>query len=265
MQKTGRISALMIVLLVVVVLLAFTTIYMAFLLSQPNTRVIAQTTTASSANTITVSGVGQVSYTPNEALIQVSVETENSSAAAATALNAATVASVIKALNGIGISNSSIQTQGYSLSTDYSNCYGPCIPKIVGYSVTNSLQVNVTSNDAAQLGVNAGHVIDTAVNAGATGINLYFAATSSAMTQLTNQALQMAVSSASSQAHVIATSLGVSITGVISSTVGSYYPQPYYGQVVYAATTLATPNVSTPIIPGTQTISETVQVVYAIS
>lgn len=266
MERTVRISGLMVGLIVVVVLLASSTIYMAFLLSQPVSKVSAQSTTATSpGNSITVSGIGQVSYTPNEALIQVSVQTQNSSAVAATALNAETVANVIKALNGIGISNSSIQTQGYSLSTDYANCYGPCVPKITGYSVTNSLQVNITSNDPTQLGVDAGHVIDTAVNAGANGIGLSFEGSNSVLTQLTNQALQMAVASASGQAHAIASSLGVSITGVISSTEGNSYPGQYYGQVFAAATTVTLNSISTPIMPGTQTISETVQVVYSIS
>ncbi len=266
MERTARISPLIVGLLVVIVLLASSTAYMAFLLSQPVSRVSAQSTTAtSSENSITVSGIGQVTYTPNEAIIQVSVQTQNSSAVVATELNAETVASVIKALNGIGISNSSIQTQGYSLSTDYANCYGPCVPKITGYSVTNSLQVNITSNDPTQLGVNAGHVIDTAVNAGANGISLSFEASSSVLTQLTNEALQMAVASASSQAHVIASSLGVSIIGVISSTEGNSYPAPYYGQFFAAVTTVTASSISTPIMPGTQTISEAVQVVYSIS
>ena len=110
----------MIGLFVLVILLASSSIYMAFLVYQPNSKAAAQTTTSfsSSKSNITVSGVGQVSYTPNEALVQVSVETQNSSAAQATTQNAKTTVSVIKALNGIGISNTSIQTQGYSLSAD---------------------------------------------------------------------------------------------------------------------------------------------------
>lgn len=267
MEKIAGISPLMIGLLVVVVLLASSAMYMAFLVSQPNYKAAAQTTTnvSSSQSSINVSGIGQVSYTPNEALVQVSVQTQNSSAAVATAQNAQTTTNVIKALNNIGISNASIQTQGYSLSTNYANCYsGPCIPQITGYTVSNSLQVNITSSDPTQLGVSAGKVIDAVVGAGASGINLYFAASKSVMDKLTTQALQEAVSSASSQAHTIASSLGVSITGVISSSEGgNYNPQPYYGSAYL--TVNGSSNVPTPIMPGTQTISETVQVVYSIT
>src|SRR5208337_3793181 len=138
----------------------------------------AQTGVASSnSNTITVSGTGGVSYIPNEALVSVSVVTNNNTAEEATSSDAAATVSVIKALNGIGISNSSIETQGYSLSVNYANCYSSCTPQIIGYSVTNNLQVNITSSIPSQLGLEAGHVIDTAVAAGANQISLSFSET----------------------------------------------------------------------------------------
>ena len=272
-MKSGRISTLTIGLLVIVVLLVSSTVYLAFLVSQPKTQLsfngevsaTSQTrNVTSSANSITVNGIGQASYTPNEALIQVSLETQNASAVTATSLNAQSVANVIKALNGIGITNTSIKTQGYSLSANYANCYSSspsCIPQITGYTVTNSIQVNVTSNNPTELGLNTGKLIDTAVNAGANGISLYFGASSTVIKEVTNEALQSAVASADSQARAIAGSLGVSITGVISATEGSSYnPVPYYPYPVYAASV----STQTPIIPGTQTLSETVQVVYSI-
>lgn len=252
----------MIGLFVLVVILASSTMFIAYLAYNPGAS--AQNVTSSSTtNTITVSGTGQVSYSPNEALVQVSVQTQNSTAAAATAANSVAVANVIMALNSIGVSNNSIQTQGYNLSPYYTACYsGSCVPQITGYSVTNTLQVNITSSDPTQLGVTAGQVIDTAVNSGANGISLSFGATNSVINQLTNEALQNAVSSASNQAHAIANSLGVSIAGVVSSTQGSStLPQPYY---VYAGAASITSR-QTPIVPGTQTITQTVQVVYAIS
>src|SRR6267378_2108342 len=91
-------------------------------------------------NSILVSGSGAVSYIPNEALIRVGAVTENKSAIDATSSNAAVTSKVIKALNAAGVSNSSIQTQGYNLNVDYSSCYNnsTCVPQIIGYTVTNS-------------------------------------------------------------------------------------------------------------------------------
>jgi hypothetical protein len=109
-------------------------------------------------------------------------------------------------------------------------------------------------------------VIDTAVGAGANQISLTFSETNNALSKLTNSALQQAVASASAQAQTIASSLGVSITGVISATEGASYTPQYYGnQVTFAATTTVAAGALTPIMPGTQSMSVSVQVVYAIS
>jgi hypothetical protein len=217
---------------------------------------------SSGADSITVSGTGGASYTPNEALVSVSVETNSATAEAATSSDAAATLSVIRALNGIGVSNSSIETQGYSLSTDYADCDSSCIPQIIGYTVSNNLQVNITSSVPSQLGLQAGRVIDTAVAAGANQISLSFAETSSVLAKLTNGALQQAVASAYGQAQTIAGSLGVNVTGVISASEGSSYTPQYYGEEALYA--MAVNSVSTPIMPGTQSMSVTVQVVYAI-
>jgi uncharacterized protein YggE len=219
---------------------------------------------SSGSNSITVSGTGQVSYTPDEALIQVSVQTTNTTAMAATTANARDMTNILRALNGIGVANSSLVTQGYGLSANYANCYSSCVPEITGYTVTNSLQVNITSSSPTELGLRAGQVIDTSVKAGANGINLSFGASNSMLSELTNEALQNAVASADSQAKAISSSLGVSLSGVISaSESGSYYPQVYG---TFASAAIAAPNsVATPITVGTQTVAATVQVVYSIS
>jgi len=216
---------------------------------------------SSTSDSLTVGGAGAVSYIPNEALVFVSVVTIATTAEGATSSNAATTGSIIRALNGIGVSNSSIETQGYTLSANYANCYSSCVPSITGYTVTNGLQVNITSSSPSQLGQQAGRVIDTSVGAGANQISLSFAETNSALAALTNGALQQAVTSAYDQAQVIAGSLGVSITGVISASEGTSYT-PYSGQTTFAA---AVSTGSTPILPGTQSMTVTVQVEYAIS
>jgi len=218
-------------------------------------------------NSIAVSGSGSVSYIPNEALIRVGAVTENKSAIDATSSNAAVTSKVIKALNAAGVSNSSIQTQGYNLNVDYSNCnYSTCIPQIMGYTVTNNLLVNLTSTSPSELGSQVGNVIDSAVGAGANQVSLSFSETNSALAGLTNSALQHALATASGKAKVIASSLGVSITGVISASDNSNSGPHYYSYGAVAAPAMATiGSVSTPIIPGSQSFTENVQVVYSIT
>ena len=222
-------------------------------------------------NSIAVSGSGSVSYIPNEALIRVGAVTENKSAIDATSSNAAVTSKVIKALNAAGVSNSSIQTQGYNLNVDYSSCYNnpTCIPQILGYTVTNNLLVNLTSTDPGRLGSQVGNVIDSAVGAGANQVGLNFGETNSVLASLTSTALQHALATASSKAKVIASSLGVSITGVISATDNSNGgSQYYYNNFSYGAAApamIVSGNVSTPIIPGSQSFTASVQVVYSIT
>jgi len=283
MKRSGQASKIVISLLAATLVLAASTAYFASASLQPKPSVAdlsdqvthrllayqvatvgSGATTGSALNSITVSATGQATYTPDEALIQVSVVTQAATAEAATQANAQSTSSVIGALEGIGVSNSSIGTQGFTLNADYSSCYSSCIPTITGYTVSNSIQINVTSGNAKTLGLRAGEVIDTAVKVGANQVNLYFAATQSLLDQVTSVALKNAVGLADSQAQTIASSLGVSITGVISAAEGSgYYAQPYYGYPVYAATASSATN-STPIVPGTQSFSMTVQVVYSI-
>lgn len=284
MKRSGKASKAVIILLAATIALAGSTAYLAsggsrqkpsssgtyygevlYKLQPYNvTGVDPNATVGSSLNSIAVSASGQASYVPDEALVQVTVVVQNSTAEEATQSDAQRTASVIDSLEAMGISNGSIETQGYSLSADYAGCYSSCIPSIVGYTVSNSLQVNVTGGDAKTLGLTAGKVIDAAVKAGADQVSLYFGATQSQVDRVTAVALKNAVGSADDQAQTIATSLGVSITGVISATEGGgYLPQPYYGSAVNAAS-LAADVASTPIMPGTQSYSVTVQVVYSI-
>ena len=108
--KRSGVTTIVAALLVVVAVLASSTVILAFNTLQPKpsssttgaspvgrnldlpsfsvATVAAQAGTVSGSNSISVSGTGQVSYTPDEALIQVSVQTTNTTATAATTSNA---------------------------------------------------------------------------------------------------------------------------------------------------------------------------------
>ena len=206
-------------------------------------------------------GTGEVNFTPDEAMVGLSVVAENVTAGEATSADAAATTAVIKALNSIGIANGSIQTTSYDVSPNYDYTQGKP-PTIMDYTVTNSLQVNVTGTNPAELGVRAGQVIDTGVAAGANQVTLQFTVPNGSMKQLYGQALQQAVADASSQAQTIASSLGVSISGVMSASDGSFIsPQP----VINLESSLSSgAGVPTPIVPGTMTATASVQVAYGI-
>lgn len=216
--------------------------------------------------TITVSGTGLISFVPSEALVALSVVTTNSTAGEATSANAAITINVIRALNSIGVANSSIQTTGYTLYPNYNNYNNYQVPQILGYTITNSLQVNLTGTSPEQLGVKAGQAIHTAVKAGANQVNLAFTAPNQRLALLNNEALQQAVISASSQAQTIAKALGVTITGVLAVSNGNGYYQPQQNGALFAAAveTVTVTAGGTPIVPGTLTATASVQVTYSI-
>jgi uncharacterized protein YggE len=232
----------------------------------PKTATAASQVTGSDSqtnDTITVSGNGLVQVSPDRAILTIGVVTQATTATDAAQQNANEMSAVISALEGIGISNSSIQTTSYSIYPQ-SNCCNNEPPTITGYQVSNQVQVTViASGSLAQLGAKAGQAIDTAASKGANEIDgIEFTASNAALQQAQQTALQLAVQNASADAHVLAAALGVTITGVVSATTNpGYTPQPYYGPVFAAAATSSTPIVP----PQSLTVSATVQVVYAIS
>lgn len=265
-MSSGRQTLIAVGVVVMIALLATQTY--ALLLSAPGPRPRSVTatsqpggTSSQANNTITVSGAGQVQVQPDRAVLTIGVVTQATTAGDAVQQNANVMSDVISALEGIGISNSSIQTTSYNIYPQTSCCNGP--QTITGYQVTNQVQVTVVAagQSLAQLGAKAGQVIDVAASKGANQIyGIQFTASSSALQQAQQTALQQAVQNASAQAHVLASALSVTITGVVSAmTNQGYTPPVYYGMVAASA-------LSTPIIPPQSlTVTATVQVVYGIS
>jgi uncharacterized protein len=268
-KRTGSTRQTLIAAAVVVViaLLALQT-YALFLVSpqpglQSATGASQTTGIGAAANaTISVSGTGLVQVSPDRAVLTIGVVTQALSAGDAVQENANMMSSVVSALEGIGISNSSIQTTSYSIYPQSSCCNGP--PTITGYQVTNQVQVTViaTGESLAQLGAKAGQVIDVATSKGANQVyGISFSASNAALQQAQQTALQQAVLNASAQAHVLASALGVTVTGVASATTSQGYTPP-----VYYTMAASVSGASTPVIPPQAlTVSASVQVVYAIS
>src|SRR4051794_28545162 len=68
------------------------------------------------ANTITGSGDGDVGGQPDVAYVNVGVQTQGATAAAATAENSRLMAAVLEALRALGVSGPDLQTSGLSVS-----------------------------------------------------------------------------------------------------------------------------------------------------
>jgi uncharacterized protein len=203
------------------------------------------TGTTTDSRGITVTGNGTVDTVPDRAAFSFGVHTESATAAAALGANGALMTKVIDAIEKAGVAKADIQTQQVSLSPQQS-ADGK---RITGYAADNS--VAVTLRDLGS----AGSVVDAAVAAGAnevSGPNL----TSSDQDALYRQALKNAMVDAKSKAEAIASAGGVSL-GAVATVVEGGTATPLPG--------VESSKAATPISPGTEQITASVTVTYAIS
>lgn len=212
---------------------------------------------ATSQRTIAVSGSGSVTLSPDEAQVLVGTVTQANDAQQASSANARIMDDVVARLHSLGIANDSISTVSYYISPLYVTKPNGS-QTIVGYQAQHTLSVRVQNSNLDQLGAKVAQVIDSAVGAGANQVSgVQFMLSDGTLKQTTNQALQDAIQDASSKAQAMASALGLRITGVESvSQGGPIYPPVYATGVQFYA------EKSTSIMPGTFTLTASVQVAY---
>jgi uncharacterized protein len=192
-------------------------------------------------------GTASITIKPDQARVSLSVNTSATTAADATSQNATTTTNVINAVSRLIGTKGTLKTTSYSLRPDYRTVQNTT--QLVGYTVTNSIEVSV--NDLNLIGP----VIDTGVQAGATSVG-------SPQFTLQNpepvrqQALTAAGKAALADAEAIAAGLGGRAGAVVSAQEGSSYSPIVNNNL--GVTAGATP---TPIQAGALEISATVTVV----
>jgi uncharacterized protein YggE len=206
-------------------------------------------------HTITVTGTGTSTVSPDTADVRLGVVVNRPTVREARSVAAARMTAVIAAVKKLGIADKDIETTTISLQPiyDYSNNGNP--PRITGYSLSNGIAVTVRDLDKA------GDVIDDSLAAGAStldGVGFRVADPAAAETQARTEAMAQAKASA----ETLAKASGVSIAGVASiSEVATPVPGPIYFGAARAA---AVPDVATPVQPGTTDVTITVTVSYLI-
>jgi len=129
------------------------------------------------------------------------------------------------------------------------------IRKTTGYTVTNMIQVEIDDLDLI------GSVIDAASEAGANNIQgISFELSDEVADDLKNDAYVMALRDAEGKANLIADTLGLEVTGVLSVSESVYYPYTPYK--AYAEATMDRAPAPTPILEGTLSVSVSVQVAF---
>jgi uncharacterized protein len=201
---------------------------------------------------ITAVGDASVSVTPDMARVDVGVATQAGTAQEATQQNATQAGAVISALQALLGANANIKTISYSVSPVYNNPPPGQSASIIGYVVTNT--VEVTLSDLTQVG----KVIDTAIQSGANRVQgISFGLQD--RTAPVAQALKLAASRARSQADAIASGLNVHTGAVLHASEGVNLANPT------ALTPTLGVSATTPIETGMVVVQASVTIEVAIT
>jgi len=168
---------------------------------------IAQTssTTDNVQRTISLSGTGIVTTSPDALTATIGVTSLELSLAEALADNNQKMTAIIDLLKSLGIADEDIQTSNFNVSVERENFNGP----ITGYRVSNAVSVLIRDLDAA------GSILDQAVGAGANEIyGIGF--TVSERGELESQARAAAVADALSKAQELVDAAGVQLGEVLT-------------------------------------------------
>lgn len=237
-------------------------------------------TGVAAANTIEVSGHGQVLAVPDIATFTFTVTSDKSTVAAAQADATAKANAVTNYLTGAGVSKDDIQTTDYSVSPQYEYQNASCPSEPVplsnggaspgavvycppGKQVLTGYEVDQTTTVKVRDTGKAGALLAGVGTAGATQVSgLQFTFDNPDAVQA--QARTAAIVDAKSKAQTLASELGVSLVRVVSFSedTGGISPQPMYAMAAgsSASNASAAPEIST----GQNEVTDDVTITYEI-
>ncbi|MFN8028316.1 MAG: SIMPL domain-containing protein [Acidimicrobiia bacterium] len=210
---------------------------------------VAPAGAATRERTITVVGVGKVKGTPDVADLSIGVEAHANTAVEALQTVSDRAQKVIDVLHDAGVDDADIQTNGLTVGPTYDDQN-----HIDGYQASNSVVARI--RDLSK----AGQIVDAA--AAKAGDNLRVDGITFSIdddSDLLAQARVKAIKRARAQAGQLADAAGVSVGDVLTIDEQTQYsPLPYYSAADAAGSS------ASPVSPGTETLSVTATVVFAI-
>jgi uncharacterized protein YggE len=209
---------------------------------------------------ILVTGEGSVDIAPDTAVLTLSVMREAPTARAALTANSAAMSKVLDAMTAVGIEQRDLQTSSFAIQPRYTHpprqgAGAGEAPKLVGYTVRNSLSVRV--RDISKVG----EVLDTSVTLGVNeGGSILF--TNDDPSAAITQARVKAMKEALFKANTLANAAGVKVGKVLEISEQSYNPRPM--PMARAEMAMASAADAVPIAVGENSYKVTVSVSLAI-
>ena len=196
------------------------------------------------APTITATGHGEARIAPDRATVSIGVQTKAPTAAQASAENARKQRAVIDALKSLGIADQEISTVEYSVYPESApTTTDERTPRILGYTVSNSVRVDVQHVDRL------GAIIDAALGHGANAINSVDFSSSNE-DEARRAALALAVQHARGDAEAMARGAGGRLGELVDLTSEAGARPIEFGQRMAIGAAAATP-----ISPGSETVA----------
>ena len=206
--------------------------------------------------TISVTGNGEASGSPDQAQISVGVQTVEATVVDASRANQAIVERIMAALEKHDIDDEDIQTSNYSIwPRQQHDPRQSDEVTITGYHVSNMVTVIVQDIN------NVGEVLAAVTNAGANsvhGINFAVKDTDALEQQARKSAMEDARSRAQSLADLAGVELGDILT--ISTSSGGGYPSPMMSRQTMEMDAASAPGIS----PGQLSVSVQIHATFAI-
>ncbi len=197
-----------------------------FSIKEKPSTIAVTTSEGARLNTITVTGMSDLSVDPDQAIAYLSISTDGATAKEAQQKNNVVTEKVKDALRKNGVAKDDIEIETYYLNTK--SHWNPVTGEnlIDGYTQMHNLKVTV--NDLSNLGA----VIDEAVKAGVNNINnVMFDLSKKRKKEVNGEALGIAAIEAKGKAENLAESLGVRLGKLVSISEANYAITPYYAEV----------------------------------
>lgn len=205
--------------------------------------------------TLTVTGSGIATVTPDKASIAIGVQTADSSSKTAQDKNSKDVNNVIGALLDYGVKEKDISTSSFDLYANYD--YSKDVSELTGYTATTMLTVkNQDVKDVGELLEKAGEAGVNQVN----GISFDYTETEAAY----DKALDAAMDRAQEKAEKLAAREGCRLGKILSVSEGdSNGSAAYTGARAYKESATADGGMN--VMPGESDVTATVTVTYQLA
>jgi len=211
---------------------------------------------------IWVTGQGEVTASPDLAIINAGVEARDSTVEAARSQAAQAMGRMVQALNARGIKSGDIQTRFFNISPEYVWNNARNRQELVGYIVNN--QVTVRTRDIGNVGL----IIDELAERGGDLVRIQGVSFTVENTEaLESQAREKAVANLRAKAQQFAQLTGVQLgKPIFLSESGGFVPmvESYAFKALGARESVAALEPPTPISGGELTVTITVQGVFSI-